>query len=343
MADSGMTRRERVRRALEHRATDYVPYHIGLTGQAENNLAALTGKHGYLNDQGMHMHLFQYGGWPTETAPGSERFRDDFGVLWNRTGVDKDIGVIEDLVIPADEPDVSFFRPKLDEARIRREMEHLMSTADDKFVVAGVGFSLFERLWSLQGMENALANFLLEPKFTEELLDAICEYDLRVLEIELEYPVDAVYFGDDWGGQRGLIMGREHWSRFLAPRLKKLYGMAKSKGKFVIQHSCGDIHEVFGDLIDMGLDCYQTFQPEIYDVERIKREFGRDLSFWGGVSTQRLLPFATPEKVKEETKRLIDLLGRENGGYIAAPTHDVPGDVPAQNILAMLDAMQHQG
>lgn len=84
-----------------------------------------------------------------------------------------------------------------------------------------------------------------------------------------------------------------------------------------------------------------TFQPEIYDIEKIKEEFGKDLTFWGGISTQRLLPYATPEEVKKETARIMRIMSK-NGGYIAAPTHAVPFDVPAENIIAMFEVFQNQ-
>ena len=162
-----------------------------------------------------------------------------------------------------------------------------------------------------------------------------------MIDILNEYPLDGIYFGDDWGQQRGLIMGPELWRTFIKPRMAALYQRAKKGGKFILQHSCGDIHEIFLDLIEVGLDCYQTFQPEIYDVEAVKREFGRDLAFWGGISTQQLLPYAMPERVKEETRRMIDVMGKE-GGYIVAPTHAVPADVPPENILAMLEVFENQ-
>ena len=120
-----------------------------------------------------------------------------------------------------------------------------------------------------------------------------------------------------------------------------MYERAKRGGKFVSQHCCGDIIELFGDLIDIGLDVYQTFQPEIYDVPKVKREFGRDLTFWGGISTQRALPFLTPDQIKQVTRDMISTM-RPGGGYIAAPTHAIPGDVPPENIVAMVEAMQAQ-
>ena len=172
-------------------------------------------------------------------------------------------------------------------------------------------------------------------------MDKICEYNLRIVEIALEYDFDAIHFGDDWGQQHGLIMGPDHWRRFIKPRIARLYDRVKKAGKFVSQHSCGDCHEIFPDLVEIGLDCYQTFQPEIYDIVKMKELYGDKLTFWGGVSTQRCLPYATTEGVKEECHRIMETL-RHGGGLIIAPTHALAFDVPAENILAMAEVFQNQ-
>ncbi len=335
-----ISRRERVIQALEHKGTDIVPYHIDLTQQEAQILAEFTGDPDYLHDKGLHLHGFQYWGWPTEMIAGSEIFLDDFGVSWNRSGADKDIGVIDHPIIS--EPDISLYKePYLNEKRLREEIERHIATGEDKFLVAGIGFSMFERLWSYCGMENALIYMITDPGFVDELLDRICDFNIRIINILNEYSVDGIYFGDDWGQQKGLIMGPELWRRFIKPRIKRMYDHAKNNNRFVMQHSCGDISLILPDLIDIGLDCYQTFQPEIYDVDKIKAEYGNQLSFWGGISTQRLLPFASPEQVRETTRSLMKRLS-VGGGYIAAPTHAIPSDVPAQNIIAMLDVFADQ-
>lgn len=216
-----------------------------------------------------------------------------------------------------------------------------MANKGDRFAVAGIGFSMFERAWTLCSMEEVLAAMVASPDALHKLLDEICDYHLKLVNIMLEYDIDAVYFGDDWGQQKGLIMGAAHWRTFIKPRIARLYAAARAKGKFVIQHSCGDISEILGELCDIGLDCYQTFQPEIYDIEAVMNSIGSRLSFWGGISTQRLLPFADPETVKRETARTIGIMGK-SGGYIPAPTHAVPGDVPPENVLAMLEVFKNQ-
>jgi uroporphyrinogen decarboxylase len=200
---------------------------------------------------------------------------------------------------------------------------------------------MFERLWSLMGMENALVSMVACPEELEEFLDRNCDYFCHLIDIALEYDIDGVYFGDDWGQQKGLIMGPEHWRRFIKPRMAKMYAKVKEKGKYVIQHSCGDCREILPDLIEIGLDCYQTFQPEIYDIEEVKRLYGDKLAFWGGISTQACLPYATEEEVKKEAKRIADVM-RKGGGYIIAPTHALAFDVPPQNIMALNEVFAEQ-
>lgn len=330
-----MTRRETVIQALNHKETDKLPWFVEFTGQEYEKVARALGDDHFIDRYARCLHYWQYWGYPEEDPDRPGHFVDDFGVTWDRTGADKDIGVVNDPVIK--EPDISLFpTPFLNEKRIRKNCEQLLSTKEDKFCFAGIGFSMFERLWSYVGMEDALAYMLTDPEFVDELLDKIMEFDLRVLDIMNEYPFDAIYFGDDWGQQRGMIMGAPLWRRFIKPRMAELYRRAKKNGKFVIQHSCGDVEEVFPDLIEIGLDCYQTVQPEIYDLNKIKQTYGDKLSFWGTISTQKALPNLSPEEVKQKIQDTVGIM-RKGGGFILAPTHAIPGDVPVENVLAMLE------
>ena len=336
-----MTRRELVISALEHREPPVVPHYIGFTAQALEQLIAYTGNESIEEELGSCLCASPYWGWPTELPDQPGCFRDEFGVVWNRNGADKDIGVVDHPQLEDLETD-SYTFPVCDTARLRGEYERLVRVKGDRFAIADFGFSMFERSWSLMGMENTLASMVTCPEALEALYDRICEYYLALVDIALEYDIDGVYFGDDWGQQKGLIMGPDHWRRFIKPRMARLYARVREAGKYVIQHSCGDCHEIFPDLIEIGLSCYQTFQPEIYDIHEMKRLYGDKLTFWGGVSTQQCLPFATPAEVKVETRRIMNAL-RQGGGLIIAPTHAVAFDVPPENIMAMAEVFREQG
>jgi len=339
-----MTRKERVWKTVRHEPTDLIPWQVDFTQQEHDRVAA------WLNDAqfepkiGGHIERATFSGpWGPETErPGF--FRDDFGVVWNKTGVDRDIGMMDELRIK--EPDLSrtdYRFPEVDEAVARERFRFLVENGNDTFKIGRISMALYERAWSLRGMENLLCDMLQEPAFVDELLEKIVDYNLRIIDIGLSFPeIDGFYFGDDWGQQTpGLIMGIRSWRRFLKPHLKRMYERIKSRGRIVIQHCCGNILELYPDLIEIGLDVHNTFQPEIYDIVKVKRQFGKDLSWWGGISTQRLLPFETPERVRQETARIMRIVG-DGGGYVAGPTHYIPGDVPPENVMAMVDVFTHQ-
>jgi uroporphyrinogen decarboxylase len=209
----------------------------------------------------------------------------------------------------------------------------------DRFRYVSIGFSLFERAWTLRGMTDLMVDMLEAPEFVNELFDAIAAFDRGILEEVLRYDIDAVRFGDDWGQQRGLLFGAPLWRRFVKPRIAQLYGMVKRAGKAVLIHSCGRVQELFPELIALGLDVFNPFQPEVMDPYEMKRQFGRELTFLGGVSVQTLLPFGTSQQVRDETCRLMEVIG-QGGGFIIAPSHDMPGDIPLENMVAFIETVR---
>jgi len=189
-------------------------------------------------------------------------------------------------------------------------------------------------------MQNLMTDFYDHPSFVDELLNAIADYNIAQIRKALSYDIDAVYFGDDWGQQRGLQMGPKLWHRFILPPLRRMYGAVRGAGKFVMIHSCGDVDELFDELIEIGLNCFNPFQPEVMDVAGLMKRYRGRLAFFGGLSTQRTLPFGSVEDVRNETEWLLEL-GRD-GGYIFAPAHAVEGDVPLENMLAFIQAVRRQ-
>jgi len=330
-----MTERDRVLTALKHEQPDKVPYHLDLTDLVYRRLQEYFHDDDFFSKTGSHLALERNESF---TVVSETEFFDMFGALWS-SEQEGDFGIIMNRVLPNAEIG-SYVFPEPDEKLIREKCERL-AAQPDKFTMYIIGFSLFERAWTLRGFNEILMDFLLEKAFANELLDRIVEYNLKVVDIVTEYDIDCIFFGDDWGQQKGLIMGPPIWKEFIRPRLKQQYDYVKDKGLFVAQHSCGDIREVFSDLVDLGLDIYNTFQPEIFDVDEMKREYGQDITFYGGISTQRLLPFESPDVIRKVTRRMMDVIGKD-GGYIAAPTHAMPNDVPTENILAFLDVVQNQ-
>lgn len=332
-----MTNRERVIKAIEFQKPDYAPHYVDFTGEMLQKMIRHTGNPDYAATLNNHVIPLDLAKPQIEIKP--EFFQDEFGVVWNRTGVDKDIGVIDSILLKDPEDLKTYEFPPVDEAHVRARMQKLTQNGGDNFLVGGIGFSLFERAWTLRGMENLLCDMLLEPDFVNELFDKLTDRILQALDIALEYDIDGFLFGDDWGQQKGLIMGPELWRTYLKPRLAKIYGRVHAAGKYVCQHSCGDIREIMEDLYEIGLNIYQTFQPEIYGYEYAKKLYGK-ITVWGGISTQRTLPVKSPGEIKAITRELLAAF--PDGGLIVAPTHSVPGDVPPENIDAMLSVFQNQ-
>jgi len=328
--------RDRVLTSLAHEQPDVTPWQINPTIDAYKRLVEYTGDPDYISKIGNHLASYE-DGWFKEERP--DFWRDQFGVLWNRT-IDKDIGNVEGLMFP--EPDMSVYTfPDPDLERNDRYLSELVADNPTKFRVASVGFSMFERAWTLRGMENLLMDMVIDPDFVDALMDRILEYNLKVIDHFVTYDIDCIRFGDDWGQQRGLITGPRLWRRFIKPRVAAMYARVKEHGLYVMQHSCGDIQELFPDLIDMGLDIFETFQPEVMDPGLMKQKYGDHITFYGGISTQQVLPKVSPEELVPHIREMIALVGA-NGGYIVAPTHGVPWDVPPENLVAFVETVQAQ-
>ncbi|PIV52212.1 MAG: uroporphyrinogen decarboxylase [Elusimicrobia bacterium CG_4_10_14_0_8_um_filter_37_32] len=278
-----MNRKERVKQALKFQETDIVPYYVDFTMPAYDKLAK------YYNDQNFIDKIGNHFAFPTTRNLagwknlGNEKYQDEFGAIWNKT-IDKDIGTVDNSMLPDPTLKNYIFPDPYKPGRFDG-YEDFVQKNKDKFIVHAIGFSLFERAWTLRGMENLLMDMILNPSFVEELLDKIVEYNLGIIEQATKFDIDACYFGDDWGQQHGLIMGPNLWRKFIKPRLKKMYDRVHKSNLFVLQHSCGDIKELIPELIDIGLNVLNPFQPEVMDVYDIKKNYGKHLAFWGGLST----------------------------------------------------------
>jgi len=334
-----MTAKERVKMALRHEQPDICPWHLDFTQVAHQKMVEYTGESDFVAKLGNHLAAcepLRPDAW-VEIEP--DLWRDQFGVVWNRT-IDKDIGNPERLIFP--EPTLGDYQwPDPDDPARWEGFGEKIESVEDKFVTMEIGFSLFERAWTMRGMVNLMMDMHDHPRFVDDLLDAITEFNLGLIRRAVTYHIDGARFGDDWGQQQGMLMGPKLWRRFIKPRLARMYEAVHAAGKYVLIHCCGDVYEIFPDLIEVGVDVFNPFQPEVIDVYEAKREYGKYLTFHGGVSTQRLLPYATPEEVKTEARRLMAKIGRD-GGYIIAPAHSIPKDVPAENMAALIEAVQGQ-
>ena len=332
-------KRERVKRAVQHKQIDIIPHNAEFTVELSEKLAR------YLNVQigdifewtGNHIQKFTCN--LSDKKVGEHTYIDEYGVEWNRK-VDKDIGVVDKPILST--ADISGYTlPTVNRKRLRQGLDKYCHDGIDAYKFAKINFTLFERAWSLRGFQNILMDFILEKRFLYKLLDKITQRNLEIIEIAVPYDIDGMYFGDDFGQQTGMLMSPDMWREYFKPHYKEMFQRVKDAGKDVCLHSCGKIDEIIPDLIETGLDIYQTVQPEIYDLKMLKKEYGKDLTFYGGISTQRDLPHKAPNEIYDLIKNTMKIFG-DSGGYICAPTHRVTNDVPIENIMAMIDAFKSQ-
>jgi uroporphyrinogen decarboxylase len=332
-----MTPRDIVAAVLRGEKPPYVPWSFKFTYEAAQKLFDHYGTADLDGAVGNHM-LRLGNDIGFFTGIGNDRVQDVFGVVWDRS-VDKDIGIVKGCVLP--EPTLEGYAfPDPEDRRFFDPIEEAIEAKPDLFRVFEIGFSLYERAWTVRGMQNLLIDFIENPVFAHELLAAIADYCIAQARRAMRFDIDAVYFGDDWGQQRGLIMGPQLWRTFIRPQLERMYAAVREAGKFVMIHSCGDVDELFDDLIEIGLHSFNPFQPEVMDVWSLLPRYRGRLTFHGGLSTQKTLPHGSVEDVRNESRRLLAL--GSAGSYIFSPAHAVEGDVPLENMLAFIEEARAQ-
>lgn len=262
-----------------------------------------------------------------------ERAKDEWGVVWATSKLDRGVPVGPCL----HEPDLSSYTfPDYTFPYRFEEFGNWCAQNRERFTIIWVG-RLWERATFMRGLENLLMDLVLNPAFVEELLERISVYTLGTMEILFDrFEFDGIALSDDYGMQRSMMMSPEAWRRFIKPHVARIYEFAKSHGRVVFHHSDGSIYPIIGDLIDMGCDILHPVQPECMDIYTLKHEFGRCLSFCGGIRTQDLLPYGAPGEIRREAQKLKREIGR-NGGYIFSNGITIQADVPLDNLIALID------
>jgi len=239
-----------------------------------------------------------------------------------------------------------------DKERLKKLKEKIIDYHNRNFFVHFYFFcgGFFEVGMWMRGFENFYCDLILDPKFACLLMDKLLEIEIEFWDLvlsEMGDYIDMIFTANDIGGQNGLLISPTIYRKYIKPRQKKLNSFIRSKKPniFIYYHSCGAIYDIIPDLIEIGVDALNPVQVSSakMDTKKLKKEFGKDITFWGGgVDTQRVLPFGTPEVVKEEVKRRIEDLA-PGGGFVFATVHNIQADVPPQNIMAMWEALQEFG
>jgi len=333
-----MTPKERVIRAVRHQLTDFIPYTVDMLGEVRSALTELCPEiaASYTN----HLVFVQPEGFPREQEIGKDVVADRFGVIWNKR-VDKGCGVVVGTLINRDNF-CNYDFPDPTNPVLYRHFPDFLKKNNDRFIVGAISLSYFERAWTMYGMENLLIDMTEEEGFVFKLLEGILGYNIKLIGEYAKFDeIDCIHINDDYGQQTNLIMGPRLWRKFFKPGLKVMADKIKSVGKFVYLHSCGNISEIIPDLIEVGIDVINPMQPEVMDIFSLKHEYGRNITFHGGVSEQRTLNFGTPDDVEREIREKIKLLGG-GGGYILAPSQCMTARVPVENAVRFVQVATNQ-
>jgi uroporphyrinogen decarboxylase len=363
MERMGMRHRDRVQVALDHRPPDRCPMQISFTPEFARRLQA------DLHTQGRGVHNPHGGGntYELERAIGEdmlltsvgwvnsyyrpgyescESYVDEWGVTWKTMEYTTRFGsgrytepvghpLMEDEAVGGYvAPDPT--RPSLYEDATRVLHEY----GEEYWIVGVVVTTVFECAWALRGYERLLMDFLVNPDLAGRVLDFPFRYHEEAARRLVEMGVDMIWLGDDVGGQSSMLLSPAMWRRFLKPRLAAIIDTirAVNPGIKVAYHSDGWIEPIIADLIEIGVDVLNPLQPTAMDLDRLGRQYGERLCFWGSIDIQHTLPYGSPSEVADEVRERMKTLGGF-GGLILGPTHNVQLDTPMDNFWAMVQAI----
>jgi uroporphyrinogen decarboxylase len=284
---------------------------------------------------------------------------DVFDVTWKRTEKDVDQHFLHkdgpfhggkltvDAIEAFDWP--SGHDPGLAEG-VRERVEAIKALGEDHAVCLYLPGGVIHRGYAMRGFEAYLKDLYRNPEALTRLMVKLCDFWVETAEtlIEAAGPenVDLVYFGEDLGTQDGCMFDPDGiYARLIKPHHRRMVETVKSRADVkVCFHCCGSAYYFIDHLIDIGVDALNPVQVTAKNMEpqRLKEEFGGRIAFWGGINTQRILPFGTAEEVAQETRRIIGILGK-GGGYILNSVHNIQPEVPPANIVAMFEtAREHR-
>jgi len=342
-----MTRKEAIKKALAFEQVSPVPYNFDFTRDMRRKLQKHFGQKDVDEIVGNYILQINVG---SNAGPevnriaeglfkplGDDKFEDEFGVRWDRSGGD-DIGVPVNQVMYEQDVDLLVVPDPQDPLRWRG-YEEIANTAGDRYVMAVFSSPLFQRAWFLRGMADMMMDMASNEAFVHSFLDKLMNFSIGITKEVVRRGADGIFFLDDYAQQTGMLFSPTMLRNYITPRLKKIFAIAKEAGIDVFFHSCGNVSSVLEDIYMAGADVFNPFQPEAINVAEVARQFAGKLTFYGGISTQQTLPYGTPEDVRKEVREMTSLF-RENSGYILAPAHALQRDVPLENVLALIEAVK---
>ncbi len=375
-----MTHRERVLTTLKRQAPDRVPVDLGGTLASTINIHAyrrLMAQLGFgadppvaylsrrsnsvLPDERLLSHLDvdcravildNPDVNPERVLPDGSLY-DEWGITWKHVGEGQHF-INADGPFYNQEPDPALvdkfaWPDPLDPGRFRtlRKQAETHRANTDAAIILVLGVGAVHQIQFMRGYAASLEDLIVAPDFVRAFMDRYVDFWIRLTERALQEVgdlVDVAMFGDDLGTQQGPVLSPALYRRLVKPYHVRMVRTVKRFNKPLLLHSCGSVSAFIPDFIEAGVDALHPIQVSAKDMDSawLKREYGRDITFWGGVDTQRVLPTGTPAEVREEVRRRIADLG-PGGGYVLGAVHNVQAEVPVENVLAMVQAAREFG
>lgn len=345
-----MTSKERVAMTIAHEEPDRVPVCATYVPEIEEKLVKKYKPSGDLgvalgNDMvkiasGLE-NSFYYKDTPEYVCP--------YGITWrnvkNQTGhfseickhplAGDDIGRILDYSLPDPHAATDVLE------NVRRAVE---TYGKEKWIIGSCQCSLFEAAWYLRGLDTFMMDLAMEEDWVEPYLDKLMQYPLEMGHQFIDLGVDMVWLGDDIATQLNMMMSPAMWRRYFKPRYAAMFEDFKKRNPAIklCYHSCGNLQAVVDDLVEIGLDVLNPIQPMAMEPSAFKKRFGSRITMYGGMDVQRIMPFGTPQQVREEVRRLIGACA-PGGGFILSPAHHIQSDTSVENIEAFYAAAREFG
>ncbi len=296
-----MTSRERVKGAVLFQGPDRIPYDLPEP----------------FGSDFLHIGLEPDPNWKPKIQTETE-WEDEFGCIWKKLSTgDKTMGQVKVHPLSSYSMLEKFKFPDCKNPQRYKEAQRIVSeNKEEKFVLAGIPFSIIHRLQYLRGFDQGLIDPYIYPEKLEILLDKLADIAIDSIENFAKIGVDGIVSCDDWGLEDQPMVDPKIFQKFFKPRYARVYKFAHQKGILTFLHSCGYIIDLLEDFIESELDLIQMDQQENMGMERLAKCFGGRLCFWCPVDIQKTMVKGSLEDVRNYAKRLIDTFGKFNGGFI---------------------------
>lgn len=357
-----MNKRERFLAAINKQQPDCVPVFSHLTPQIAEKLGREMGlpfeaEDSFLSTRISHVEILNQLG---NDAVGVGALREtptinlDNGNVLDEFGLEyQAIGLYSEAVVRplsgktrVKEIEAYQFPDPLAASRFILAKKNIAKYGKDYAIVGDLEATVFELAWNLVGLEDFLMSMYMGEAHIECLLDKCADFNMTIGKKLAGMGCDMIWLGDDVGTQSNMMISPDMYKKMIYPRHKRVIEGIKSVNKDVkiAYHSCGAITDVIPLLIEAGIDVLNPIQPRAtgMDLGTLKKQYGKDIAFFGGVDVQGVLPNGSVEDVRNEVKHRIAQAG-DGGGYVLAPAHNIQPDTPLENIYAMYEAVKEFG